>query len=290
MFVWVVARTVSSTTVSNGGGRTGCSVKPVKCQPASARPCSVSACTAETAVLAMHEKLPVGCLVIWHLASSICCSPERWMILLSTVSVLEHEQQEVSGLYRKMLLLQSEEGLPADCKTARQWECPDIPAHWILKLEPLDIYPGHRARTGQGDLYPESHLSLADEMIERPNRRRCLSISNQNYSGQYSVGDLNPNPWSTLPFSTRYLWRQWECERLPRTPPHRREALHLRLSGSAPLDLNILEMCFLSNAVKYSVGYASNGLYSHVSLGCSSFLCAGTPCRRNYHACQAIEQ
>jgi hypothetical protein len=61
------------------------------------------------------------------------------MVLLSIVSVLEHEQQEVSGLCRKMLLLQSEEGLSADCKTAKQWECPEIPAHWILKLEPLDM-------------------------------------------------------------------------------------------------------------------------------------------------------
>lgn len=66
--------------------------------------------------------------------------------------------------------LQSGEELPADCKTARQWKCPEIRARWILTLEPLGIYLDHRTRTDRGSLYLGSQFPLADEIIERQTR------------------------------------------------------------------------------------------------------------------------
>ena len=88
---------------------------------------------------------------------------------------------------------------------------------------------------------------------------------------------LSLDPRDPLILSTRYRWRQWQCESSLRMPPQRRDALHLRVLGSAPLALNIMGMCFLSNSVKHPVGHASDGLHSHASLGCSSFLCAVYP-------------
>jgi hypothetical protein len=59
------------------------------------------------------------------------------------------------------------------------------------------------------------------------------------YSGQYTVNGPGLNPWNTLVLSARYSRRQWQRGRSIRTLSQRREALHLRVSGSVPLAFNV---------------------------------------------------
>ena len=78
--------------------------------------------------------------------------------------------------------LQSGEGLPADCKTARQWKCPEIRARWILTLEPLGIYLDHRTRTDRGSLYLGSQFPLADEIsADKEQLRLTLTLHLSEY-------------------------------------------------------------------------------------------------------------
>lgn len=73
-------------------------------RPVSARPCFVSACATDTAVLAIYDKLSdllpcdmaSGKQYLLHAGTTIGS--------LSTASVPAHEQQKISGLHRKMLL------------------------------------------------------------------------------------------------------------------------------------------------------------------------------------------